>query len=676
MKKRLITCMLAGLMVLNMSYINVQAIEVNNNLDSGQATTGKEANTTSETKAKIVTSFKNNAHKNNYKKDEVIIKVRGLNNVNLDKWLKENYDLSLKKSLSNGLFVTTFDSNKISLEDMLEKLNKAVNIEYAEPNYSAKIKDIPSSEPDYAKLWGLKNSKYPGIDINVEKAWSLQKNNGATVIGVIDTGIDYNHKDLKENIWINKDEIPDNGKDDDNNGYIDDYKGWNFIDENNNPYDDHHHGTHVSGIIAALNNGTGIVGVSPNTKIMPLKVANANGDLYNDDIIEAINYGIKKGVKVFNGSFSGRDFSQVEYDTIKNSNALFIVAAGNYGSNNDIYSSYPGNYDLPNIISVGSIDENGSLSSFSNYGVKNVSIAAPGGEIYSTLPGGTYGYSSGTSMAAPHVSGVVALILSEKPELTSIQIKEYILNNSKPISNLSKSIATGAIVDAGKIMSIIAPTGTGGANPGEKPTEEPKPPVQQNGWINKDNSWYYYKDGQPQLAWQLIEGKWYYFNKEGVRTTGWQSVNGYWYYLEKDGVMATGWKLLGGKWYYLNPGGDRSKGWKLLGSTWYYLEENGQMAIGWKLLGSRWYYLNPGGDMARGWKLINGTWYYLEAGGQMATGWKLLGGSWYYLNSGGDMAKGWKLVNGTWYYFYSGGQMAANTIIDGFKLGPGGALIS
>ncbi|EQB90244.1 glucan-binding YG repeat protein [Clostridium punense] len=673
MKKKVIACILAGFMITNMSYINVHASEANITSNDGQeVTTVIQSDTTNSTKTKIINSFKNNSHKNNYKKDEIFIKIKNLNNTDLNKWLEKNYNLIPKKTLNNGLLLATFDSDKTSLENMLEKLNKDVNIEYAEPNYSVKIKDIPSSEPDYAKLWGLKNSSYLGIDINVEKAWSLQKNNGATLVGVIDTGVDYNHKDLKENIWINKSEIPDNGKDDDNNGYVDDYRGWNFIDDNNDPYDDNEHGTHVSGIIAAQNNGTGIVGVSPNTKIMPLKVGNANGDLYYDDIIEAMNYGVKKGVKIFNCSFSGADFSQVEYDTIKNSNALFVVAAGNESSDNDLYSSYPGNYDLPNIITVGSIDKNGSLSYFSNYGAKNVDIAAPGGEIYSTLPGGKYGYSSGTSMAAPHVAGIAALMLSEKSSLTPVEMREYILNNNHPLSSLSKSIATGAIVDAGKIMTLITTTGTGGENPGE----EPKPPVQQNGWISKDTNWYYYKDGQPQVAWQLIEGKWYYFNKEGIRTTGWQSVNGYWYYLESNGAMTTGWKLLNSKWYYLNPGGDMAKGWKLLGSTWYYLEESGQMAIGWKLLGGKWYYLNLGGDMARGWKLINGTWYYLEAGGEMATGWKLLGGSWYYLNSGGDMAKGWKLVNGTWYYFYSGGQMAANTTIGGYKLGPGGAMVS
>lgn len=646
-KRRAISCILAVFFAANIAYTsNVYASDST----AGQADLSRVTDTTATTKEKIMTSFKNNKGKRNYKKDEVLVKVINKEETDYNSWLEKTYPIKIKRNLSNGLTVVTFDNSVYSVEQILNKLNKDLNIEYAEPNYSTKVRGIPSNEPYYKNLWAMKNSLYPGIDINIETAWNAKKSNETTVVAVIDTGIDYNHVDLNKNLWINEGEVLGNGIDDDNNGYVDDYRGWNFVEGNNNPYDDNEHGTHVSGVIAGVDNGTGIVGVSPTTKIMALKVGDAEGNLYNDDIIEAINYGIKKGVKVFNCSFSGGEFSQVEYEIIKKSKALFVVAAGNEAMNNDTYNSYPANYELPNIISVGAINKQGSLAYFSNYGVKNVDIAAPGEGIFSTLPNNAYGYYDGTSMAAPYVSAVAALALSEKPELTPEQIRAYILENNHPISNLSKTIATGAMLDAGKVIEKLSQETV----PVEKPVDEPV--VKENGWINKDNKWYFYKDGQPQLNWQSIDGHWYYFNKEGIRQTGWQYLNSKWYYLNENGVMATGWKFLNGKWYFL--------------------EASGAMATGWRFDGGRWYYLAQQGQMLTAWQYINGKWYYLEPSGAMATGWKYLGSQWYYLENSGEMAIGWRLVGGKWYYLYSSGAMAANTSIGIYKLGASGALIN
>lgn len=661
MKSKLITSVLAVFLVSNMFYTSVQASEFNKEVSVTDS-----SSTTAATKEKIMDSFTKNENKRNYKKDEVLVKVKLDRVGNVNHWLETSYPVKVKRNLGNQLTVVTFDSNRYLVEDILSILNKDSNIEYVEPNYSTKIKGTPSAEPYYKSQWGLKNQKYIGLDINVESAWQLEKNNADTVVGVIDTGIDYNHEDLNKNLWINKDEIPNNGKDDDNNNYIDDYIGWNFAYENNDPYDDNEHGTHVSGIVSASNNGIGTVGVSPNTKIMALKVGDADGNLYNDDIVAAINYGVKKGAKIFNCSFSGEDISQVEYDTIKNSNALFVVAAGNEGNNNDLHPRFPSNYELPNILSVGSIDSNGSLSYFSNYGAKTVDIAAPGSGIYSTIPNNRYDYFDGTSMAAPHVSGVAALMLSEKPELTPVQMKDYILQNARPISQLSSTIVTGGVVDAGKIMSLL----TKSSGEEDKPAEQP---VQENGWVNKADKWYFYKDGQPQKGWQFIEEKWYYFNEEGVRNTGWQYINKYWYYLEKDGIMATGWKNLNGYWYYLHPGGDMAKGWLNLNGYWYYLHPGGDMAKGWLNLNGYWYYLHPGGDMAKGWLNLGNYWYYLHPGGDMAKGFILLDGKWYYLHEGGDRAVGWRVIGTKKYYFYENGVMAVNTTVGGVRLGSNGA---
>ncbi|MCB2293586.1 S8 family serine peptidase [Clostridium algoriphilum] len=312
-------------------------------------------------------------------------------------------------------------------------------------------------------MWGLNNTTTKGIDINVENAWKTTTGNPKIVVCIIDTGIDYNHKDLKSNVWTNTKEIVGNGIDDDKDGYIDDYNGWDFADGTNNSIDNHSHGTHVSGIIAASSNGIGTVGVAPTVKIMPLKAANDQGDLYTSDVISALQYGTSHGVKLFNCSFGGEDFSRAEYDAIKNSNALFVCAAGNgdangYGINNDnAIKNYPASFDLPNIISVASVKSDGTLSTFSNYGTSSVDIAAPGSNIYSTVPGG-YGYRSGTSMATPHVTGAAALVMSTNMNLTPINVKNSIMKSNNKLPELGEKIATGAIVDAYGAMFIASPS--------------------------------------------------------------------------------------------------------------------------------------------------------------------------------------------------------------------------
>ncbi|MFM6772099.1 MAG: S8 family serine peptidase, partial [Microcystis panniformis] len=275
------------------------------------------------------------------------------------------------------------------------------------------------------------------------------------VIGVIDTGVDYNHPDLVGNIWTNSGEIANDGIDNDGNGYIDDIRGWDFAYNDNNPSDVHGHGTHVAGTIAAKgNNGVGVTGVAWNAKIMPLKFLNDQGSGYTSDAILAINYATDKGVKLTNNSWGGGGFSQGLYNAINaagQAGALFIAAAGNSGQNADIYPMYPAAYDLANIISVAATNRKDQLVTFdntggwwgSNYGLTSVDLGAPGSQIYSTTPNNTYSTYSGTSMASPHVAGAAALLWSQNPTWTAQQVKNTLMNTGDSLASLAGKTVSG-----------------------------------------------------------------------------------------------------------------------------------------------------------------------------------------------------------------------------------------
>ncbi|MDS0527442.1 S8 family serine peptidase [Clostridium sp. SHJSY1] len=340
------------------------------------------------------------------------------------------------------------------------KSNYGNNVEYIEPNYILNSLDINSSwvpsDPYYPNLWGLKNTgQYflgqfgtPGVDINVEKAWDVTKGDSGVVVAVIDSGVDYTHPDLSNNMWKNTKEIPNNNIDDDGNGYVDDVNGWNFYQSSNNPMDDYGHGTHVAGTIAALDNTIGVIGVAPHVKIMSLKFLDSNGKGSIANAIKAINYAKKMGAKIINNSWGGGDYSQALYDTIKNYDGLFVAAAGNVGTDNDLYPNYPASYNLPNILSVAAIDNIGSLADFSNYGVTTVDVAAPGVRIYSTKPSNSYQSLRGTSMATSHVSGIAALVLSANPLDSAANIKDSITESVVKLPSLNGKIATGGMVNA------------------------------------------------------------------------------------------------------------------------------------------------------------------------------------------------------------------------------------
>jgi subtilisin family serine protease len=288
------------------------------------------------------------------------------------------------------------------------------------------------------------NQPFQPSDAGVKGAWETTTDCGAKV-AIIDSGIDINHEDLSENIWVNENEIPDNGIDDDSNGYIDDINGWNFSDNNENVYDkfnplDQSHGTHEAGIIAAIkDNNRGISGVAPDAKVIPLKVFK-NGKAYTSDIIDAIEYAESIGAKIVNCSWGSMNYNQALYEVIQKSNMLFVCASGNSGMNIDTSPVYPASFDCANIISVGSLNKYGMLSGFSNYGVNSVDVAAPGEGIQSTLPVNKYGLLSGTSMAAAFVSGEASLLLGMDASISVQDLKTEIIDYSDKFSSLTGSI--------------------------------------------------------------------------------------------------------------------------------------------------------------------------------------------------------------------------------------------
>jgi subtilisin family serine protease len=280
-----------------------------------------------------------------------------------------------------------------TLQDMIDRLSRNPNVEVVEPNYIWSASAIPN-DPRIAEMWGIDNSGQTGgtvdADIDGPEGWDIASGDPSAIIGVIDTGVAYTHPDLAANIWVNTGEISGNGIDDDGNGYVDDIHGYDFVNDDGDPFDDGGHGSHVAGTIGAVgNNGEGVSGVAWNTQIMALKFLDANGNGSTDNAINAILYGVAMGAKVLNNSWSGGFFSAALLDAIESANTadvLFVAAAGNNGLNNDSSPSYPASYEAANIIAVAASDHNDQLASISNFGVGSVDLAAPGVSILSTVP--------------------------------------------------------------------------------------------------------------------------------------------------------------------------------------------------------------------------------------------------------------------------------------------------
>ena len=295
----------------------------------------------------------------------------------------------------------------------IQALERNPDVLYAEPNFRLSADDHVGtpSDPSLHSLWGLNNfgqvvagvAGAPDADIDAKEAWAVETGSDDVVVGVIDTGVDFGHPDLAPSMWINAGEncsgCRSNGVDDDGNGYIDDWRGWDFVNDDNNPFDDNGHGTHTAGTIGASgNNGLGISGVNWNVSLAALKFLSASGTGATADAVSAILYATTEGAEVTHNSWGGEDYSQALHDAVAAADAsgsLFVAAAGNSFTDTDTEPNYPSSLELPNVVSVGATDAFDRRAWFSNYGRRTVDLSAPGTSIYSTWPGGSYRHQDG-----------------------------------------------------------------------------------------------------------------------------------------------------------------------------------------------------------------------------------------------------------------------------------------
>lgn len=382
--------------------------------------------------------------------------------------LFSNSNINIVKSFkSSNSYLIRFDKslNEEALKREAEKILGTNGVKNVEVNVVYHLYGVAPNDTDFSMQYGLDNDGQSGgtvdADIDAVEAWEIHTGSKDVLVGVLDTGIDYNHPDLFENYWSNPGETGldqngqdkrSNGIDDDNNGYVDDWRGWDFINNDNDPLDDNNHGTHCAGIIGARsNNGIGISGVNWNVSMVGLKVFDSEGLTTTDAIVGAIEYATSIGVDLTSNSWGGGAYSQLIYDAIKKAEEngiLFVAAAGNSSQNTDEEIIYPSGYEIDNIISVASTDHNDNISDFSNYGIRTVDVAAPGTDIYSTVINDDYSMMSGTSMAAPHVAGIAALIMGAYPGISYKEVKARILYNTDMKESLFDKVWTGGRVNA------------------------------------------------------------------------------------------------------------------------------------------------------------------------------------------------------------------------------------
>jgi len=344
-----------------------------------------------------------------------------------------------------------------SVPDAVHYYKSSEYVVFAEPNYIMKLPMSTSNsnssvqglegetpdmtipdDPDFGLQWGLYNTQNISTgraDISAPEAWNVSTGSPDVIVAVVDSGVDYNHEDLSENCL----------------------SGYDFVNFDYDPMDDNGHGTHCAGIISAVtNNAIGVAGVSWNSKILPVKVFDVNGESNTVTEIMGIIYAAEQGADIISCSWGGDSYSEALKETIESTPALFVCSSGNSGRDTDENPEYPASYNSANIISVGSSDEYDLISWFSNYGATSVDLVAPGENIYSTIPG-NYGLMNGTSMSASFVSGTAALIKSERSSYDAGQIKNLILNTVDQKFWLNETCVTGGRLNAYRSLSQILP---------------------------------------------------------------------------------------------------------------------------------------------------------------------------------------------------------------------------
>lgn len=341
-----------------------------------------------------------------------------------------------------------------SLKRLIQDLEGSGLFEYVEPDYIWQASKMPDDADFHnGRLWGLNNIGAFGVDIEPEEAWDITTGSRDVIVGVLDTGVLYSHNELEDQMWENPGEVPGDEIDNDENGYVDDVYGMNALSNGGDPLDDEGHGTHVAGTIAAAaNSGGPVVGVAWDVRIMGLKVLGPFGGT-SSDVMQGFQYGVDHGCKVINASLGGGGRSQSMFRAIaeaQRKGVLLVASAGNSGLDTDIFANYPSNYDLDNVISVAAIDRYGELAEFSNYGGKTVDIGAPGVDILSLGIGDDSAYqeNSGTSMSAPHVAGVAALVYSAFPNASAEEVRDRIISSAIQESSFSGKMVSGGRLSA------------------------------------------------------------------------------------------------------------------------------------------------------------------------------------------------------------------------------------
>jgi len=377
------------------------------------------------------------------------------------------------------------DVGRAVSDALIARLERDPRVQYAERNYILTAGETPN-DPRFTDLWGLNNTGQTGgtadADVDAPEAWATTTGAGNAIVGVIDSGVSYNHEDLQATMWRNPGEIAANGRDDDGNGYVDDVHGINAIANSGNPMDDNGHGTHVAGTIAAAaNNAKGVTGLSSSARIAGCKFLSSSGSGSTSNAIKCFKYFnhlkhvLGQNIVVTNNSWVGGGYSQALRDAMAGldqpamSPILHVCAAGNSNVNNDSSAHYPSSYALDHVVSVAATDHNDRYASFSNWGPKSVDLAAPGAGIWSThwtssAPTTAYRSMSGTSMASPHVAGAAAEVYSTSPALGALQLKERLLESVDPIgavgSNSSKPTVTNGRLNVASAVYVdeVPPT--------------------------------------------------------------------------------------------------------------------------------------------------------------------------------------------------------------------------
>lgn len=379
----------------------------------------------------------------------------------------------IKHLFANNYIIST--TNAVKLQASLNKLDNVISTQknfYASGKVLPKLEsnrnkaldfyfNSPFNDPKLGKVWSFRDANRNGVSVNKSYVTPLSNQKEEVIVAVVDTGVDYNHEDLKNVMWTNEAEIADNGIDDDNNGYVDDIFGIDTLNKDDqgvasgDPMASHFHGTHVAGTIAAeQNNNLGIAGIASTAKIMAIRTVPDNADETDADVVESFLYAAKHGAKLINCSFgkSVNEGGMIVNETIdhigQTYGVLTFAAAGNdYGRDIDSNLTYPASFDSDYLVVVASTSKSGRLSFFSNIGEKNVDLAAPGSSIYSTIKNNRYGDSSGTSMATPATVGVAAEVLSNFPELGPLELKKVLMDSVTPVRSFKGKMVTGGRVD-------------------------------------------------------------------------------------------------------------------------------------------------------------------------------------------------------------------------------------